>query len=167
MPPDDVGYSSVSTQSHVWSTLQGFLFKRVAGMFQIFFYKALFTVVRMWKQPECLWTEKWIKKKWYIDNDGILLGHEKWWNSIIWSNVDAQGTPVVSNVPANVLETQETRVWSLGWKDSPGEGNGYPLPYFGLENSMGCIVHRVAKRQTQLVNSHFIYKMDKQQGPTI
>ena len=24
---------------------------------------------------------------------------------------------------------------------SPGEGNGYLLQYFGLENSMDCIVH--------------------------
>ena len=24
---------------------------------------------------------------------------------------------------------------------SPGEGNGYPLPYSGLENSMDYIVH--------------------------
>ena len=29
---------------------------------------------------------------------------------------------------------------------SPGEGKGYPLQYSGLENTMGCIVHRVAKR---------------------
>ena len=28
---------------------------------------------------------------------------------------------------------------------SPGEGNGYPLQYCGLENSMGCIVHGVRK----------------------
>ena len=28
---------------------------------------------------------------------------------------------------------------------SPGEGNGYPLQYSGLKNSMGCIVHEVAK----------------------
>ena len=28
---------------------------------------------------------------------------------------------------------------------SPGEGKVYPLQYFGLENSMDCIVHRVAK----------------------
>ena len=31
---------------------------------------------------------------------------------------------------------------------SPGEGNGCPLQYFGLENSMDCIVHGVAKSQT-------------------
>ena len=28
---------------------------------------------------------------------------------------------------------------------SPGEENGYPLQYFGLENSRECIVHGVAK----------------------
>ena len=31
---------------------------------------------------------------------------------------------------------------------SLGEGNGYPLQYSGLENSMDCIVHGVAKRWT-------------------
>ena len=31
---------------------------------------------------------------------------------------------------------------------SPGEGNCYPFQYSGLENSMGCIVHRVAKSWT-------------------
>ena len=29
---------------------------------------------------------------------------------------------------------------------SPGEEKGYPLQYSGLENSMDCIVHVVAKR---------------------
>ena len=28
---------------------------------------------------------------------------------------------------------------------SPGEGNGSPLQYSGLENSMDCIVHGIAK----------------------
>ena len=28
---------------------------------------------------------------------------------------------------------------------SPGEGKGYPLQYSGLENSVDCIVHGVAK----------------------
>ena len=31
---------------------------------------------------------------------------------------------------------------------SPGEGKGYPHQYSGLENSMDCIVHGVAKRWT-------------------
>ena len=31
---------------------------------------------------------------------------------------------------------------------SPGKGKGYPFQYSGLENSMDCIVHGVAKSQT-------------------
>ena len=38
---------------------------------------------------------------------------------------------------------------------SPGEGKGYPLQDSGPENSMACIVHRVAKSQTQLSDFHF------------
>ena len=39
-----------------------------------------------------------------------------------------------------------------------GEGKGYPLQYSGLENSMDCIVHGVAKSQTQLRDFHFTSK---------
>ena len=38
---------------------------------------------------------------------------------------------------------------------SPGEGNGYPLQYSGLENSMDCIVHGIAKSWAQLSDFHF------------
>ena len=38
---------------------------------------------------------------------------------------------------------------------SPGEGNGYPLQYSGLENSMDCIVHGVTKSPTGLSDFHF------------
>ena len=38
---------------------------------------------------------------------------------------------------------------------SCGEGKGYPLQYSGLENSMDCIVHGVAKSWTQLSDFHF------------
>ena len=31
---------------------------------------------------------------------------------------------------------------------SPGEGNGDPLQYSGLENSMDCVVHGIAKSWT-------------------
>ena len=37
---------------------------------------------------------------------------------------------------------------------SPGEGNRYPLQYSGLENSMDCIVHGVAKSRIQLSDFH-------------
>ena len=35
-----------------------------------------------------------------------------------------------------------------GLERSSGEGNGYRLQYFGLENSMECIVHGVTNSQT-------------------
>ena len=34
-------------------------------------------------------------------------------------------------------------------------GKVYPLQYSGLENSMDCIVHGVAKSRTQLSDFHF------------
>ena len=43
----------------------------------------------------------------------------------------------------------------MGWEDSPEEGEGYPLQYSSLENSMGCIVHGVAKSWTRLSDFHF------------
>ena len=39
---------------------------------------------------------------------------------------------------------------------SPGEGNGYPLQYSGLGNSMDCIVHGVTKSQTWLRDFHYL-----------
>ena len=42
-----------------------------------------------------------------------------------------------------------------GLGGSLGEGKGYPLQYSGLENSMDCIVHGVAKSRTRLSNFHF------------
>ena len=39
---------------------------------------------------------------------------------------------------------------------SPGEGQGYPLQYSGLENSMHGIVHGIAKSRTRLSNFHFL-----------
>ena len=43
------------------------------------------------------------------------------------------------------------------WR-SPGEGIGYPLQYSGLENSLDCIVHGVAKSQTRLSDFHFHFQ---------
>ena len=42
---------------------------------------------------------------------------------------------------------------------SPGGGKGYPLQYSGLENSMDCIDHGVAKSQSRLSHFHFIFSV--------
>ena len=59
---------------------------------------------------------------------------------------------------------RESRVRSLGWEDSPGEGNGNPLQYSCLENPMDrkdwwATVHGVAKSQTRL--SDFTHSLRK------
>ena len=41
----------------------------------------------------------------------------------------------VNNTPA-MQETQEIQVLSLGWEDSPEEGNGKPLQYSCLGSPM-------------------------------
>ena len=39
----------------------------------------------------------------------------------------------------------------------PREGKGYPSQYSGLENSMDCTVHEVAKSWTPLSIFHFLH----------
>ena len=63
-----------------------------------------------------------------------------------WASLVAQ---LVNNPPA----MQEIWVQSLGWED-PLEREVYPLWYPGLENSMDCIVHGVAKSKAQLRDFH-------------
>ena len=48
-----------------------------------------------------------------------------------------------------------TWVQSLGWEDPLGKGKATHFQYSGLENSMNCLVHGVAKSQKQLNNFHF------------
>jgi len=47
-----------------------------------------------------------------------------------------------------------------------GEGKGYPLQCSGLENSMDCIVHGVAKSQTWLSNFQFFFYFSKKKKPS-
>ena len=65
------------------------------------------------------------------------------------------GGSVVKNLPANAGDAGLIP----GSRRSPGEGNGDPLQYSWLENSMDrrawwATVHRVAKSRTQLSTAH-------------
>ena len=62
---------------------------------------------------------------------------------------------LVAHTVKNLLAMQETRVQSLGWEDSSGEGNGCPLQYSCLGNPLDrgawrATVYGVSKSQTQL-----------------
>ena len=52
-------------------------------------------------------------------------------------------------------EMCDTWVRSLGWEDPLEKGTAAHSSYSGLENSMDCIDHGVAKRRTQLSNFRF------------
>ena len=58
---------------------------------------------------------------------------------------------LVKNLPA----MQETWIQSLDWEDPLEKGKATHSQYSGLENSMNCIVHGVAKSGTQLRDFHF------------
>ena len=63
----------------------------------------------------------------------------------------------MAQVVKNLSAMQETQVQSLDREDPPGEGNGNPLQYSCLENSMDrgawqATVNGVAKSQTQMSN---------------
>ena len=62
-------------------------------------------------------------------------------------------TPVFLGFPCSLADKESAcNVGDLGLIPglgrAPGEGKGYPLQYFGLENSMDCIVHGVTKSRT-------------------
>ena len=69
------------------------------------------------------------------------------------------GGSVVNNLPANAGDIGS----SPGSRRSPGEGNGNPLQYSSLENSMGrgsweATVHGVTKSRTWLSHYHFHFQ---------
>ena len=54
----------------------------------------------------------------------------------------------VAQVVKNPTAMRETWVRSPGLGKSPREGTSNPLQHSGLENSMDCLVHGVAKSRT-------------------
>ena len=54
-----------------------------------------------------------------------------------------------------ILQFKEVLIVKFTLGRSPSEGKGYSLYYSGLENSMDCIVHGVAKSRTRLSDVQF------------
>ena len=84
---------------------------------------------------------------------------DSWVGKIDWRR-DRLPTPLFLGFPCGSAGKESARnVGNLGsipgLGTSPGEGKGYPLQYPGLENSMDCIVHGVAKSRTRLSDFHF------------
>ena len=101
------------------------------------FIAALFTIARIWKQPEFLSTDELIKKMWYI------------------YTVDYYSI-ITMNETGSFVE-----IW-MGLTSINREGNGTPLQYSCLENPMDggawwAAVHGVSKSRTRLSNFTFTF----------
>ena len=96
---------------------------------------------------------KWIRLTWRRPQP------DSWVRKIPWRR-GRLPTPVFLSFPGGSAGKESAyNVGGLGSVPGlgryPGEGNGYPLHSSGLENSMGCVVHGVAKSQTRLSEFHF------------
>ena len=85
-----------------------------------------------------------------------------WVGKILWRR-DRPPTPVFLSFPCGSAGKESAcNVRDLGsiprLGKHPGGGKGYLLQRCGLENSMDCVVHRIAKSRTWLSNFHFHYK---------
>ena len=73
--------------------------------------------------------------------------------------MDRLPTPIFLGFPCGSAGKESTcNMGDLGLIPGLGrspEGKGYPLQYSGLEDSMDCIAHGVAKSWTQLSDFHF------------
>ena len=84
---------------------------------------------------------------------------DSWVGKICWKR-DRLPTPVFLDFPCGSAGKESAckardLVLIPGLGRSPGKGKGYPLQYSGLENSMDCMVYRVANSWTQLSDFHF------------
>ena len=95
--------------------------------------------------------------------ESCLQCRRPWFNSwvgkILWRR-DRLPTPVFLGSPGGSAGKESAcNAGDLGLitglEKSLGEGKGYPLQYSGLENSMDCIVHGLAKSWTRLGDFHF------------
>ena len=79
---------------------------------------------------------------------GLILGLGRSAGEGIGYTLQYSWASLVAQPVKNPPSMWETWARYLGWEDSPGEWKGYLLLYSGLENSMECIGHGVAKSRT-------------------
>ena len=64
------------------------------------------------------------------------------------------------------MTTELDVISDVGHLADPGEGKGYPLQYFGMENFMDCRVYGVRKSWTRLISLYFL-PSSKSQGRSL
>ena len=84
----------------------------------------------------------------YRANEKVRNILEKW---------PCNGASLVAQLIESPPAMQETWIWSLAWED-PLEKETVSHSSSGLEDSMDCVVHEVAKSRTGLSDFHFYFQ---------
>ena len=115
-----------------------------------------FLIMAIWTGGVIWWF--WLAFPWWLVIMSII-SCASWPSVCLWKNMYSYPLSIMSSLVTQLVRNpsamQETWVQSLGWEDPLEKGKGYPFQYVGLENSMDCIVHGVAKTWTRLNNLHF------------
>ena len=100
--------------------------------------------------------------------DGTQVPCTARWILSYWTTTEAPVTATIYTAPtagfpeSSVGKESTHNAGDLGSTPglgrSPGEGKGHPLQYSGLENSMDCMVHGVAKSRTRLSDFNFTHR---------
>jgi hypothetical protein len=69
------------------------------------FIVALFTIAKLWKQPRCPTTDKWIKKMWYLCTMEFYSAMKK--NEIL--SFASKWMELENIIPSEVSKTQKTK----------------------------------------------------------
>ena len=123
--------------------------------------------ITQWKNGHSIYLERFVLMG--SDHPDSSVGKEStcsagdprfdfWVGKIPWRRVSLL-TPVFLGFPCGSAGKESAcNVGDLGLIPglgrSPREGNGYPLQYSGLENSMDCLVRGITKSQTHLSDFH-------------
>ena len=77
--------------------------------------------------------------KYKEENNIAVFGNEESFDDLLRIVLGPWGFPCDSAGKKSACNARDLG-WIPGLGRSPGEGKGYPLQYFGLENSMDCTV---------------------------
>ena len=117
--------------------------------------------IQPWCTPFSIWNQSVVPCTTCCFLTCIQISQEA--DQVVWYSHLCKNFPqfvVIHTVPCGLAGKESVRnagdLGSIpGLGRSPGEGKGYPLQYPGLENSMDCIIHGVAKSRTRLSDFHF------------
>ena len=109
------------------------------------FTAALFTIVKIWKQPKCQSTDKWVKMMWYIYTMGYYSAIKK--NKIL--PFSATWMDLEMNI-LNKVRQRKTNIW-------------YHLYMESKKNSTNELIYKT-NRRTDIENKLMVMKGERGEG---